>query len=108
MTIPRCRHGAPVWTCIGTDERLDRAVRRVSAAIADAPLDVAWAAAEAALPEGWSLLIGEQRRQGQPGWWATAIGAALGSSVRPEAPAYFPTPAAALLALAARLTDGDG
>lgn len=77
-------------------------------------LDAAWAEAEAALPEGWDLMVGHTTEcRFCPGWWATA-------SKRPDEPPHYlkvissenarlrgehhdATPAAALRALAARL-----
>ena len=77
-----------------------------------APLDAAWAEAEAALPDGWNdILLMKTDRHGTPGYAATA------SEPRDETGAYRivsttaagrkpdPTPAAALLALAEKLRE---
>jgi hypothetical protein len=76
-----------------------------------AALGIAWQDAEAVLPEGWSLLIGDNRRYGRPGWWATASephdeargGFRIISSS--EGAVLYDDPAAALRALAAKLRE---
>jgi hypothetical protein len=62
-------------------------------------LDGAWADAEAALPEGWHLSV--DTGSGKPR--AHACPARFGAD--PQVNADCPTPAAALLALAARLRE---
>jgi hypothetical protein len=69
-----------------------------------APLDAAWAAAEAALPEGWRFAV--QRTDEDFGTWAaTGVSPAFfeGENDDEYADGQGPTPAAALRALAARL-----
>lgn len=69
--------------------------------------DAAWAAAVAALPEGWDMAsLSLDRRDGS--WMAVAQAPAEpwdGSSFDPFVRATGPTPAAALLALAAHLPE---
>ena len=79
-------------------------------------LDAAWKAAEEALPEGWSLhgvrrgYVGAAATANGPAWSATAQLAGIGVEQRrhgtvPNKTGTGPTPAAALLALAARLRE---
>ena len=71
------------------------------AAIPSEPgLGEAWAAAEAALPEGWRLTLGAMFNSDKYEAWAGPASVAGGRSSGPQA-----TPAAALLALAARLSE---
>lgn len=76
-------------------------------------LDAAWAAAEAALPEGWRFAALRRRYVGArgqgKGWSATAVQAGLNTEDRrhgtvPSKAGYGPTPTAALVALTAALT----
>jgi hypothetical protein len=106
-------HAEAVHGCTHTAQlREDAHIPTLRAAQADtAPgLTEAWAAAEAALPDGWDdILLMKTDRHGTPGYAATA------SQPRGEGGAYRivsttadgrkpdPTPAAALQALAARL-----
>lgn len=67
-------------------------------------IDGAWAEVEAALPEGWSIL---SLKSFGTGWGAAADAPSLaGPWHKRHARAHGPTPAAALLALAAALRDG--
>jgi hypothetical protein len=78
-----------------------------------APLDAAWAEAEAALPEGWTFgSVGRSSQRGQTkgqAWIASAWGFRLRGQGAESAPvkgrriAYGSTPVAALRALAAKL-----
>ncbi len=87
---------------------LDAARASAGEPTADLGLDAAWAAAEAALPEGWRLgslrvAVGfDGYRTSVVGWTATATEAS-GIARADPTEGYGPTPAAALLALAARL-----
>lgn len=87
-------------------------LRAAISAEARPSLDATWAEAEAALPEGWALLIGNERSQGELGWWATASESPDATTrggwriVSSSANAVLhDTPAAALRALAARLAE---
>lgn len=77
-----------------------------------ASLDAAWKAAEAALPEGATFEIGQHVNQPpERAYWANCIrpdaaGSGTGHGFDPIV--YGDTPAAALLALAARLAEGTG
>lgn len=89
--------GLPHGPCIDADA-MEEVMRGASS---DAPLDVAWAEAEAALPDGWVI---ESIGGGvsASGWVADA--ALNGSILAGEfEQGQGPTPAAALHALAARL-----
>jgi hypothetical protein len=77
---------------------------------AEERLDMAWAAAEAALPDGWDLMVGHTSEcRYCPGWWATASKrlkdpphypqVVSSETGRPRGEHHDPTPAAALRAL---------
>jgi hypothetical protein len=84
----------------------------IRAALANAgePLDAAWSAVTAAMPEGWELLVGQEG----DGWWATATEPrdpvthayrilSTTSNRRPT----DPTPAGALRHLAVMLAEAE-
>jgi len=100
-----------------TGELVRRVVEAVRKAMPESvrvqgDLDAAWAAAEAALPEGWRL-FSVSRPGDAERYWATAHGPILKGrcSMGREHEDYLrengygPTPADALLALAARLSE---
>jgi hypothetical protein len=80
--------------------------------IAEPGLDAAWAEAEAALPEGWAL-FGVSRPGDAEKYWASATGPVVKGRCNmdrehedyPRENGYGDTPAAALIALAARLRE---
>ena len=104
-------HEATALYSVGADLNwlLDKVAARATPS--EPTLDAAWKAAEAALPEGWSLSsLTKNSQRGQTvaqAWWASCFGTkrTFGHERRAvgRRMAYGPTPAAALLALAARL-----
>lgn len=97
------------WVSRKEMRALDLALGRAdigTAALATPPLDAAWAAAEAALPEGWRLTLGRSDDD-YATWSAIAVSPAFfeGEIAGGWISGEGPTPAAALLALAARLRE---
>lgn len=113
---PPARRAEPDWERLYVEEseRYVRLSNEVAARRAEDGLDAAWAEAEAALPDKWSLLVGDSRRSGKDGWWATASEpfdeARRGFRVvsTSEQGELYATPAEALRAVAARLSASDG
>ena len=98
----RCACGAPV----GPDRHVEHVAAAIIDSLAPAGLDAAWKEAEAALPEGWRVGILPQRLDDDAKMYRVV--ALVPEHGDPQAWADGPTPAAALRALAARLTAESG
>lgn len=93
----------------GVNEGWRRAAGAIPASSGATSLDEAWAAVEAALPEGWVFdeLSSRWGTRKEP-WQATARYHWIGAvSAFMEAVGSGPTPTAALQALAAKLTENS-
>ena len=95
--------------CSPIEHPAEAEIRRLRAALAQPePLDAAWKTAEAALPEGWHICAVERHchvGDEEPGEFGAYTVKSHDRDRWEGQDGHGPTPAAALLALAARLSE---